>query len=376
MNKNDGTKRLRVLHQTGTLNCGGAETRLMELLRISKKANIHFDFCVSKDEEYYYEAEAKSLGSQVLRCKSPRILPLFAWRFYRILKRHKYDIVHCHILLFSGICLAIARLAGVKKRIVHMRNTPDNTRDPFFRRIYNKLMINLILKNATDIIGISNDVLRIWFGKDWRKNSKIRLIYNGLNTAPFHCASEPDWLKREFDIPSGYKTVVHVGRLTRQKNHVKLISIAQCYLADHPETCFILAGRGKLRSKIEDSINAKGLASKFRFVGVRSDVPRIMMGADAFLFPSAWEGLGGVVIEAIAAGLPMVVSDLPAFREIFDICGRGEILSLDAPDIKWSTALDRTVKTPRQNQWLGELENSDLSLDSAWQNLLSVYRGE
>lgn len=377
-NKSKGTRRLRVLHHIGTLNCGGAETRLMELCRnrISNRDNIHFDFCVSKDEEYYYEAEAKSLGSQVLRCKSPRILPLFAWRFYRLLKQHKYDVVHCHLLLFAGVCLTVAKWAGVKKRIAHLRNMCGSEKKSLVRRIYEKLMANLTLKNATNIIAISEGVATMWFGKEWEDNPKIKLIYNGLDTAPFHCASEPDWLKREFDIPSGYKTVLHVGNVRPQKNHPKVISVAQSYLAEHSKSCFILVGDGALRREIENSVRAKGLADKFRFVGVRPDVPRIMMSADAFLFPSAWEGLGGVVVEAVAAGLAMVVSDLPPIREIFGICGSGHVLALDAPDSEWAVALEKAVNSPRQHQWLNDLENSPFFIDNAWQNLLAVYRGD
>jgi glycosyltransferase involved in cell wall biosynthesis len=356
--------------------CGGAETRLMELFRISNPDNVCFDFCMFNKEPGYYDSEIKALGGQIIQCPLAKNILLFTWHFYRLLKKGKYDVVHSHVLLFSGICLTIAKWAGIKKRIAHMRSTSDSKRDSAFRRVYRKLTAKLILKNATDIIGISNGVLTVWFGRDWRNNPKISLIYNGLDTTPYHCESDPAWLKCEFDIPSNYKTVAHVGRFDPSKNHTKLVNIAQSFLAGHGETCFILVGDGKLRSEIEDSVTAKGLAAKFRFTGVRSDVARIMRSADAFLFPSAWEGLGGAVVEAVAAGLPMVVSDLPAIREIFDICGSGELLPVDAPDSEWAAVLKKAVNSPRQDQWLGELEKSVFSLDNAWQNLLSVYQND
>lgn len=368
---------LRVLHITGTMNCGGAETRLMELFKIIDRKNIQFDFCLFRKDVCYYESEIEALGGNIIRCGSPRTnFPLFAWRLYRLLKQEKYEVVHSHILLFSGIFLTIAKLAGIKKRIAHIQSTSDGKKDSFFRCICRKLLINLILRNATDIIGVSNASLRNWFGPDYMKNLKISVVHDGLDTKLFHCEPDRKWLLSEFHIPAEHKVVVHVGRFNPAKNHAKLVNVAQRYLARHPGTCFILVGDGILRREIEKSTEAKGIATKFRFVGIRSDIPRIMKSADALLFPSLWEGLPGVILEAVAAGLPMTVSERPEIREILDVCGCAEILPVDAPDTQWATALGKSVNTPHQKQWLSKFENSSFSLYNSWKNLQRIYEAD
>jgi glycosyltransferase EpsF len=372
----DKSKLLRVLHIVGRMDRAGLETRLMELLRISRRENVQFTFFATRKGVGWYEQEIKAYGAQVLHLVVGKNLPAFAWRFYRLLKHGKYDVVHSHVLFFSGICLTIARLAGVKKRIDHIRTTWDDRELTLLRRIYRSIARYLVIRNATDILSVSKDALRVWFGESCLENPKFKVIYNGFDSQPFHCESDPNWLRAEFGIPSGYKTILHVGRFEQPKNHAKLVSIAESYLAKHGMTCFILVGDGGLRREIEDSVRAKGLWEKFRFAGVRADVPRITKSADALLFPSVWEGFSGVVVEAVAAGLPMVVSDLPSTKEVFDICGKGELLSIDSPDIEWANALERAVNSPHQEQWLAELEKSVFSLDKAWQNLLSVYRSD
>jgi glycosyltransferase involved in cell wall biosynthesis len=216
-------------------------------------------------------------------------------------------------------------------------------------------------------------VLKNWFGPDWQKNPKIHQIYNGIDIDAFHCDPEPAWLKQEFDIPAEHKTVVHVGTFRPEKNHAKLVSIAQEHLAQHGEASFILVGDGALRPAIEASVKSKGISDRFRFVGVRGDVARIMRSADAFLFPSNSEGLGNVVLEAVAAGLPMVVSDLEPIREILEICGSAEVLSLDATDAQWAHALAAAIDMPRQQQWLDQIKNSPFALPNAWRQLLNIY---
>lgn len=370
----DNGKILHVLHMMGAMNVGGAESALLSLLGRLKDAHVHSDICVFSDRVGGYESQIIGFGYKVVRCKLSKNIFSFILRFYLLLKRRHYDVVDSNMAHFSGICLLVARLAGVPKRVNHFHNTSDVGKNSMLRRIYKKIMVASILRNATNIVGVSKDVLGYWVGPDWHNNPKISLRYNGLDTTAYHCQPDPDWLRNEFSIPLCYKIVVHVGRFIPQKNHSKLVEIAATYLQQYADTCFILVGEGVLRPGIEGLVSRKGLEDRFRFAGVRRDVFRIMKNADAFLFPSVWEGFGIVVAEAIAAGLPMVVSDLPAIREIFAICGSAEMLSPQASSIEWAQALKRAIDMPRQMQWLDQLENSCLSAKEAAKTLLEIYR--
>lgn len=362
-------KPLKVLHIVTVLDCGGAETRLVELMRHIDRGKVQFDFCVHEAKKGFYDDQILSLGGKIVNCGPLKNLPMFCWHFYRMLKRSDYDVVHSHVPTFSAVCMTLAKWAGVKKRIAHFRNVHEAQNiNPITR-----LMINSILNNATDIIGITNNLLQVWFGQEWKKNPKIHLVYNGIDTKPFDRLPEPEHLKAEFDIPADHKMIVHVGRFHPLKNHVKLINIAESFLAVNDNACFVLVGGGELKEQIEVLVKTKGLASKFRFAGVRSDIAKIMKGADALLFPSIWEGLPGVILEAIAAGLPMVASKLSPIMEVLEICGSAELVPVESPDEQWVKALNRAIAMPHQFQWLKEIEDSPFNLEVAWQNLLSVY---
>ena len=370
-----GSDKLKVLQVVSVLNRGGAETRIMELMQNMDREKIHFDFLVHQKRPGHYEKQVISSGSKVMRCGALRLLPLFCWRLYRLLKRSNYDIVHAHTLTFSAVCLTVAKWAGVKKRIAHFRNMYGSQNKTFIAGICRNILLKLILKNATHIIGNTRAVNEIWFGPNWPDNPKIHMIYNGIDTAQFHCESDSSWLKEQFQIPAEHKTVVHVGTFRPQKNHARIIGTAKAYLADNPDTCFVFVGDGALRNDIENLAKQKGINTNVRFAGIRSDAARILKSADALLFPSLSEGLPGVILEAMAAGLPIVASDLPSIREIIEICGSAELLSINAPDAEWVQALAKAIDKPRQPQGLDQIENSPFALSNSWRQLLNIYCG-
>jgi glycosyltransferase involved in cell wall biosynthesis len=102
----------------------------------------------------------------------------------------------------------------------------------------------------------------------------------------------------------------HVGRFAPQKNHGFWLQIAECIAARCDNAYFVLVGDGELRPAFEEQVRQRGLQDRFVFTGVRSDVAQMMRAMDVFLFPSQFEGLGIVLLEAQASGLPCVVSDV------------------------------------------------------------------
>jgi len=103
--------------------------------------------------------------------------------------------------------------------------------------------------------------------------------------------------------------VGHVGRFSQPKNHRFLIEIFSEIVKREPRAHLLLVGDGELRSTYEKTITSAGLADRVSFLGSRSDVPQIMLGAmDVFLFPSLYEGLGLALIEAQAAGLRAIIA--------------------------------------------------------------------
>jgi glycosyltransferase involved in cell wall biosynthesis len=149
---------------------------------------------------------------------------------------------------------------------------------------------------------------------------KVMVIPNGINLAQF---DPSQWqmedlaeLRTLLGIPPGARVVALVARLHPQKGHAYLIQAAPAILAACPDVVFLFVGEGEYRAAIEQQIQALDLCDHFRLVGLRSDVPRLLALSDVLVLPSVYEGMPNVILEAMAAGLPVVASDVDGVGEV------------------------------------------------------------
>ena len=163
-------------------------------------------------------------------------------------------------------------------------------------------------------------------------------VYNGLDLAAYHGPPDPDGVRREFNVPAGSVLCTHVGRFSPPKNHRRLLAIFAQVLRHTPASYLVLVGSGTpdAESPIRARASELGLADRLVFAGVRDDVPRLLLAADLMIFPSIWEGLPGAVLEACAAGLPVLASDLPGVQEIARFFPGVACVSLEESDQVWS----------------------------------------
>lgn len=132
---------------------------------------------------------------------------------------------------------------------------------------------------------------------------------NAIDTESFRfSATERNAIRGELDISEDAFVIGHIGRFAEQKNHQFLVETFAQVKKNLPNAVLLLVGGGELRHQIETEIIRCGLAESVVFAGVRSDVHRLYHAMDVFVFPSLYEGLGIVVIEAQAAGLPCCIS--------------------------------------------------------------------
>ena len=144
---------------------------------------------------------------------------------------------------------------------------------------------------------------------------RIVVVPRGRDLSRFRLASSRESLdaRRSLAIAESERVIVTVGRLIRSKNHALMIeALATTGSADR----LVIVGDGPVRARLEAFCEAAGVAGRVTFLGARNDVDVILRAADAFVFASAFEGSPGVVIEALATGLPCVLVDLPVVREL------------------------------------------------------------
>ncbi len=308
--------RIRVLHVFGSMERGGAETRTLEVMRRIDRRCYAFDFCVLSGVPGAYAAEITRLGGEVVACPlRPRPLTFVA-RFATLLRRGGYDVVHSHVHHFSGVVLLIARLAGVQTRIAHIRTVHDGHDAGAARAAYRRATRWLLARSATTVIGVSESAMNAFFGASWTADDRRRVIYNGVDHERFTARDARARVRAELAVERERPLVAHVGNFTPAKNHRALVAIIAATVALRPDVMFVLVGDGALRAAITAEVARRGLAPWVRFAGARDDVPCVLAAADLLVLPSLWEGLPGAVLEALASGLPVVASPIPAVLEI------------------------------------------------------------
>jgi glycosyltransferase involved in cell wall biosynthesis len=342
-------KQIRILHTLGSLDPGGVETWLLNILKYIDREHFQFDFCTFGSRAGLNAKEVERLGGKILRCpKGPNLLS-FRRRFRKILREGNYDVVHSHVHLFSGALLRWAKAEGVPVRIAHSHTSRDDRPNTPPRASYRRLMKSWIDRYATHGLAASRLAAAQLFGPEWESDTRFRVLYYGIELTPFQEPISREDVRGELGIPLDAPVVGHVGRFVQAKNHDFLMEIAGEILSRRPEIHFLLVGDGPLRPNIEAKARAMGLSGNMHFVGNRRDVPRLMRGAmDVFVLPSLWEGLPVTLIEAQAAGLRCIFSDVIT-GEANILTGQCVRLSLSGGVGEWVARIMQALRWKRPN---------------------------
>lgn len=305
---------IRILHVVGAMNRGGVETWLMNVLRNIERKRFRMDFLVHTDKPASYDEEIVGLGSDVIPCLGPSRPWNYSRHLRRILRsRAAYDVIHSHVHHYSGLILRIAEQEGIPIRIAHSHNDTKalDLTAGFFRRQYLGLMRQWIARFATHRIACSINAGKALFRQTGRSSARWMTLPCSIDLTPFDVPCTQAATRRELGLSDEGFIVGHVGRFAEQKNHGFLLDVAAELAVRRRDVCILLVGDGPLRPAVERQIVNRGLSDHVKVLGNRSDVINLMMNAmDVFVLPSLHEGLPVVMIEAQAAGLPCVVSDV------------------------------------------------------------------
>lgn len=290
----------------------GTQTLLMGVYRNLDRTKVQFDFVVHTEQPSDFDDEIAHLGGRIFRVPSPRVVgPVrFATGVDAILRRPDgFAGMHAHLYLFSGYLLWLAHRAGVRMRISHSHTAPETKGMAVHRAIYGRFMRRLIRTHATHILACSHLAAGSLFGPDYAGDPRFRLLPNAIDLEPFR-AQDDDLaaLRAKLGLPERATIVGHVGRFIPTKNHKFLVDVFGLLHARLPDAHLLLVGDGPLRTDVQRQVHQLGLSDRVYFCGVRSDVPQLVAALDLVLFPSLYEGLGIVTIEAQAAGTPCLAS--------------------------------------------------------------------
>jgi glycosyltransferase involved in cell wall biosynthesis len=372
---------VRILQVIGAMNRGGVETWLMHVLNHIDRNKYQMDFLLHTDEPYAYSDEIRALGAGLVVCPQPNQPLVYGRHLKEVLRKHgPYHAVHSHLEHYSGYILKVAAKVNVPVRIAHTHtnNLLHNADPGLKRRLYLALMKRWINRHATVGLALSRKAAPGLFGPAWEEDPRWQIHYYGIDLNPFGQPVNPSLVRKELGIPKNAAVIGHVGRFHSVKNHTFLLDIAAEVFKREPEARLLLVGDGQLRHQIEQKALKLGISDKVVLTGSRPDVPRLVLGAmDIFLLPSLYEGFGMVLLEAQAAGLPCIFSDVVP-EEVDVIRPLVRRLSLTQSPAAWADAVRSFMKNRPSiphSEALKLMEKSAFNIKCNVRKLEQIYSG-
>lgn len=384
--------RKKVLHIIDSFGTGGAETWLLSCVKYlhqHTEANTQFDFLATGGVASVYDDEIMEYGCKIFYQKySLKSFLSFSRKLRRIIKENQYAAIHNHTDFVSGWHFLAAYGSMPMIRISHVHNPwnfVDNyVTNPF--RWFSFKMGRLLMATLTDkITGTSDAVMNEYgYGRWPYKNRRTSPAYCGFNVEKY--LYDPNAKKKvcvEFGWDINSHIILFVGRIglhsydkaVNQKNPAFAFEIAQYTVQNNKDYHFLFAGfKGVQGMDMEQETLALGLNNQIKFVGLRPDIPILMSAADALLFPSHWEGLGMVAVEAQACGLP-ILSSSTVPDEAFVIKELVTKKSLSDSKLDWVNALIaiKRIEPCLRFSYNKQIKSSPFSIDLSMHKLLSMY---
>ena len=198
-------------------------------------------------------------------------------------------------------------IAGAKNIISFEQNVYDNVKT-------NKMFfVDWCLQFlSTKVIAVSETVKKSLI-RHSIKEAKIDVLYNSIDLSQFRSSHHSSRIREEYGVPQDAFLYLFIGRLIHQKAIDVLI---EAFKKVDAETYLLIVGQGKDQDILEQEVKKNGLEKRVIFAGVRNDIPQVFSSSDCFVLPSRYEGLPLVLVEALARGMAIIVSDFEAAKEI------------------------------------------------------------
>ena len=363
----------RILYIVNSLGQGsGVMSFIMNLYRNIDREKVQIDFLVGTHKEQSYEKEILELGGKIYNLPVPKKISFknyidFKNRINLFFKEsnYKYDIIHSHVPIFNIFYFPIAKKYDVKHLITHSHSIQSSS--SFLGKIRNFFLLINSNKLANIYFACTEQAAIFLFGKNKVENGKVNIVKNAIDSQKFkYSEEERQRIRKELEI-EGKFVIGHVGRFSKEKNHIFLIDIFYETLKLHDESILLLAGDGDLMPYIKDKVLELGISEKVKFLGIRNDINKIMQAMDTFILPSTFEGLGIVVIEAQSTGLPCFVStNVPEDVSITELITH---LSLEKSPKYWAEKIVKKGNLNKERANYSEKiknANYDISDNAKW----------
>lgn len=286
---------------------GGVEAVIMNYYRHIDRSKVQFDFICDEDSTNIPYEEIEKLGGKVILCPPYQKLGKYMKFLEELFRGKKYRIVHSNINTLSVFPLKAAKKAGVPVRIAHSHST-SNPKE-WKKNLIKNALRPFSKKYATDYFACTKHAGEYQFGKKAVEQGKVKIITNAIEIEKYKFDPEArKRLRKEFGFKDSDYVIGNIGRMIPQKNQLFLVNAFSEFKKENPNAKLLIIGDGELKEKILAKIQKLGLEKDVHIESFRKDVNKCYSAMDIFAFPSIYEGLGVVAIEAQCNGLTVMAS--------------------------------------------------------------------
>jgi glycosyltransferase involved in cell wall biosynthesis len=359
----EGEERVTLWYFIGALAVGGAERTLVDLVNNVDRERYDVTVWTMFDDNRLAPDVDPAVPIRTLGMTNARDDDTFVGgatnpldyvrvplRFIRAVRRERPDVIQSFLFLDN----TIARIAGVfspETVVVTGARGLQNRTNPVVKAV-DRVLIPLsdyIVSNSTS--GAETYVKR------GAKPERVDVVHNGRNLDAF-VEAEPAPLREEFSIPADAPLVGMVSRLVPKKGQVDLVDAWPRIQESHPDAHLVFVGDGPEREALGERAASLGVGDRIHFAGNRDDVPRVLAALDVFVFTSYSEGLSGALLEAMAAGTPIVSTGIVENRELVTDGETATLVPTHAPSAVARAVVD-LLDDPERAAALGRAAQQD-----------------
>lgn len=343
LDRNRNKSKIHILSlQTGT-GIGGTELRGFSVLTNLNKDKFKVTVCFLMEQgpisEMYHQA-----GIEVIHLNHSLSFR-FIGRLWKLLQKNRFDIIEIYGFRLNIIGRVLGRLSGHRCIITMQRSVDD------WRLFWHSWLDRLTSRWIRLFISNSYAGSKRLQEREKIQPSKIKVIQNGIEAEIF-AQADKGLIKKELAIEQNKTIITCVATFRKAKAHHVLIDAISLLAKDNHNFCLLLIGDGSMKPGIEKKVHQLGLENMVFFLGERRDIPNILIDSDIFVLTSSWEGMPGVIMEAMAAGLPVVATDVGGMSELVKPEKTGILVPPNNPE-KFALSMERLVKDKALQQEMG-----------------------